>query len=147
MVAVLEALRDPGTHGIQRPPIPPDTFSVLHTVGNLPRSSSPPVGPPDCKHTHPQPLPAAENVIATMCYIDLNPARAGIARRLEDCEDTSLALRPQRGTAPGRYRARVRVSTSGMTDVCGGKNARAKGVVAVGGPRAERRGVETAYGV
>ena len=37
-----------------------------------------------------------------MCYIDLNPARAGIARRLErrleECKDTSLALGLRRGT-------------------------------------------------
>lgn len=60
-----------------------------------------------------QPLPATEDVIATMCYIDLNPARAGIARRLEDCEDTSLALRLQRGTDPAEP---LRPLASGISD-------------------------------
>ena len=46
------------------------------------------------------PLLTTEDVVATMCYVDLNPVRAGIAQRLEDCEHTSLALRLQRGTNP-----------------------------------------------
>ncbi|MDE0693505.1 MAG: transposase [Gammaproteobacteria bacterium] len=44
------------------------------------------------------PLRATEDVVATMCYVDLNPVRAGIAQRLEDCDHTSIALRLRRGT-------------------------------------------------
>ena len=35
-----------------------------------------------------------------MCYVDLNPVRAGIAQRLEDCAHTSLAMRLQGGANP-----------------------------------------------
>ena len=59
------------------------------------------------------PLLTAEEVVATMCYVDLNPVRAGIAQRLEDCEHTSLALRLQRGTNPAEP---LRPLVSGLPD-------------------------------
>ena len=60
-----------------------------------------------------QPLLTAEDVVATMCYVDLNPVRAGVAHRLEDCEHTSLALRLRRGTDAGEL---LRPLVSGLLD-------------------------------
>ena len=60
-----------------------------------------------------QPLRATEDVVATMCYVDLNPVRAGIAQRLEDCEHTSLALRLQRDTNAAEP---LRPLASGLAD-------------------------------
>ena len=48
-----------------------------------------------------------------MCYVDLNPAQAGIAQRLEDCEHTSLVLRLQGGTNTA---APLRPLASDLTD-------------------------------
>ena len=59
------------------------------------------------------PLRSTEDVVATMCYVDLNPVRAGIAQRLEDCDHTSLALRLQRGTSATEPLAPL---ASGITD-------------------------------
>ena len=44
-------------------------------------------------------LLSEEALVAAMAYVDLNPVRAGIAARIEECRDTSIVDRLQRNSA------------------------------------------------
>ena len=58
-------------------------------------------------------LLSEEALIAAMAYVDLNPVRAGIAERIEECRDTSIADRLQ-DNSEGALAAYLEPVTSGL---------------------------------
>ena len=60
-------------------------------------------------------LLSEEALVAAMAYVDLNPVRAGIAARIDECRDTSIVDRLQRNSVEA-LEAYLKPVVSGLVD-------------------------------